>query len=391
MAVTASAQPVAASASNPARLIDARSIEASLGILVAGDQLRINRNSPSLDTYVAYQFGLAAALPLGNFRDRLFLGINVHLPHNSLYEVQNTAASTPVILDYGSDARRFSLDAAIAVRIWKRIAIGMGFHLMPNVNADVNIDFINENDSSYSVVNVDYKAAPSIGIYAEPIPNLHLGFAYRAATRLDLSVPAQVNVSNAIGNISVRLDGHAYSEPHDFKLGIRYNFSDLTDIQIARFALDLDFQLRYFPYPIATSANVTLYDDEGGVLNTTSSSHDNYNYAWALRTAVSWFPTDFISVALGCAFKKSPVPAQRNIFNVLDSDSTLLSFGTTLWLPEEYLGSFGIGFSTSALLEFHASREMEKYEFLVGNPGFPAIRFEGFHASFHAAILLRFE
>ena len=391
MAVTASAPAVSAAASNPGRLIEARGIELSAGVVVADDQLKVSGQNADLSTYVGYQLGLAAALPLGPYRDRLFVGINAHVPHDGLFQVQNSAVHAPVILGTGADARRLTLDAALAVRIWERISIAAGVHLIPDVVAQVNIDFSGSNDASSSNVTVDYKFAPTLGIYANPIEGLHLGFAYHGATRLTLDVPAQIFINDAIGEINVRLRGYAYAEPHAFNLGIRYDFSHLTLNPLARLAIDADFEWRHYVHPIATSASVELYDDFGEILNETAQNYASFDESWAIRTALTWMPLDEISASIGYGFKKTPVPAQRNAFNVLDADKHTLGFGTTLWCPESWMGSFGLGLSTSAQLDFLIPREMEKYTFLAGNPGFPAIRFEGMTFAWHAAILLRFE
>ena len=391
MAVAAGAAPLSAAATNPAKLIDTRNIETSLGIAVADHGFKINRNTADLDTYVGYQFGVATQIPLGKYRDRLYFGANLHLPNDGLYEVDNTTAQTPIIYGFGADARRFTLDAALAVRIWERIAVGIGFHLIPDVTADVNIDFTQSEDASSSNVKVDYRFAPIVGIYAEPIDGLHLGFFYRAAARLSLEVPARVSVNSAMADINVRLLGYAYTEPHTIALGVRYDFSHLTSQDIQRFAAELDIEYRHYTYPLAQSAKVTIYDDNGEVIDESKTPYMEFHDAWAIRAALSWHPIDEITVFAGYAFQKSPIPAQRNVFNVLDSDFNRIAFGTTLWLPENWLGSFGLGFSTSAQFDIYATRDMEKYEFLHGNPGFPSIRFEGFRFAWHADILLRFE
>lgn len=391
MAVTASASAVSAAATNPARLLDARGIELSAGVVVADDKLRVNRKDAGLDTYVGYQIGLAAALPLGSYRDRLFLGINAHVPHDGLYEVRNSAVSDSVVLGYGSEARRFTLDAALAVRIWERISVAAGVHLIPDVIANVNVDFSGNNDGSSSHVTVDYKFAPTVGVYAEPVEGLHLGIAYRGAARLSLDVPAQIYINDAIGEIHVRLLGYAYAEPHTFNLGVRYDFSHLDENHWTDLAWDMDLEWQHHVYPIATSAAVELYDGLGEVLTQTTQEFGQFEESWAIRTALTWMPLDEISASVGYGFKKTPVPAQRNAFNVLDADKHTLGFGATLWCPEPWMGSFGLGFSTSAQLDFLVTRDMEKYVFLAGNPGFPSIRYEGMAFAWHAAILLRFE
>ncbi len=391
MAVTASAEPVAAASTNPARLVDAAAIETSIGIVVADDQLKVNRSDADLDTYVGYEIGIAAVLPLGSIRDRLFIGANVHLPHGRLYDVQNSAVAEPVILSTGADARRLTLDAALAVRIWERICVGAGVHLIPDVTANVNIDFSGNSDLSSSHVSVNYRLLPVIGLYAEPVEGLHVGFSYHAAGRLSLDVPAKTYLSESIGNINARLKGYAYSEPHLFSFGARYDFSGLVEDHLAHFAADLDFEYRYYNRIIAASAEVTLVDDEGGVLNSSPVASLKFDDAWSLRAAVSWMPVDEVAVSFGYAFEKTAIPAQRKQFNVLDSDRNQIAFGVTGWLPEYMLGTFGLGLSTGMQFDFYAPREMEKYEYLPGNAGFPAIRFEGFAFAWHGAILMRFE
>ena len=94
------------------------------------------------------------------------------------------------------------------------------------------------------------------------------------------------------------------------------------------------------------------------------------------------------------AFEKSPVPAQRAIFNILDSDRSQLTFGGTFWLPEAWLSWISpleIGFSTACKFDFYTTREMEKYEFLPGNPGFPSIRFEGYTFAWHGDLVFKFK
>ena len=117
MAATSSVNPTSAATVNPARLIDAKGIDISLGIVVADDAIQIQRKDAGLSTYVAYQLGAAVALPIGDWRDRLFLGIDMHLPHDSLYTVDNSTQNDIVILHLGNDARRFTFDAALGVRI----------------------------------------------------------------------------------------------------------------------------------------------------------------------------------------------------------------------------------------------------------------------------------
>ena len=390
MAVTADVQPVSAASVNPARLIDAKGIEAAFDIAVGDSRLTVQHEDSGQDVYVGYGIGIAAQLPLGEYRDRLYAGITAHIPHDGLYDVRNTVASEPVILHTGSDARRFSLDAAVAVRVWRRIAVGAGIHIMPAVKAHVNIGLENSSERSDSHVQVDVRAAPVLGVFAEPVPGLTLGFSWRGAVRLDLDVPAEIDLGDSLGTTHVELTGAAFTEPHLLRLGVRYDFSALTDCRLAHFAAEIDAEYRHYVDPVATSADVRFAMMNGDAVGDSVPWQD-FDDAWALRAALSWMPADWLTVSAGYAFEKSPIPAQRSVFNVLDADRNQVAFGATAWLPDEWLGGFDAGFSTAARFDLYAPRDMEKFDFLPGNPGFPAISLRGFAFAWHAAILVRFQ
>lgn len=390
-AVVSSVEPHVAAAVNPARLIMTRGIELSLGLVVAEDEIRVQKADADLDTYVGYSLGTALMLPLGRWRDRLFAGVTAHLPHKALYEVRNTAQSDVVVLNYGDSARRFSLDAALAVRIWENYGIGVGLHIMPDVVADVDIDFVSDAQNSQSHVVVDYKFAPSIGFYGQINAIFRLGLAYKAATRLTLDVPANVRVSDSIGQIHTQLKGYAYAEPHDFSVGLTADLSSLSSIDWAKFALHASANFRYNPHPIATSAVVTLYDDNGAVLNESHQNDADFDFSYALHFAIDWMIRPEIGISAGYAFEKTAIPAQRTVFNVLDADKNQIAFGFRIACPESWFSPLGIEFQSSVKFDLLDTRDVEKYVFLVGNPGFPAIRLEGWMFSWHGALVFRFE
>lgn len=389
MAVTAGAAPVSAAGSNPARLIDTKGIEVSAGLVVADDRLRINGEDAGLETYEGWRVGIAAALPIGKHLDRLFAGVSLHLPNDGLFDVENTAVDTPVVIRTGSQARRLSLDAAVAARVWERISVAAGLSLMPDVIADVNIDFTEDRAKSHSSVRVDYKLAPIVGIYAEPIEGLHLGVTWRGAAQLSLDVPAAIRVSESVGNIRARLKGYAYSEPHDIRLGIRYDFSRFVMDDLCRFEVELDAAYRHYTSPIATHAEVSLYDEEGNEMGATVRTPQAFKDAWEIRTVLIWRPMDGIDVSAAYAFEKTPIPAQSGVFNVLDGDRHVVAFGGSFWFSPEYAPE--MGFSVAAQFGIYMPRTMEKDIFAPENAGFPNISFRGFDMAFHIAYMIRFD
>lgn len=392
---TAYAPATAAPAANPALLMRANGIEMQLGGAIQIPALKIktaNGEDPAPDPDGGFQFALAANLPIGSLRDRLYAGFHLYMPYGRLYQLDNTQERDVVIPNAESETNRFALDLALAVRVWKNIAIGAGVHIAPDVAGNVDIDFSNDGKNSSSHINVDLKFAPTAGIYAN-FDALYLGVAYRGQSRLSFDVPARVYVSDAIGPIHTRLSGYAYTEPHTVAIGARYDFSHLAPLKLLRFAVGADLEYRIYDFPIDLTANVTLYNDAGEVLSESDENFARYQNTFRFSAAVDWMPVDGLTVMAGYGYEQSPIPAQRGAFNVLDADRNQLAFGVTYWLPKNLLNSFGLGFSTAARIDFYDSRDMEKYTFLGGqnNPGFPHIQFSGFSAIWLGAIHLRFE
>lgn len=393
MTVTAAAPPVSAASTNPALLINLEpdSIEMLANFVVSSDNLKINDEDPNLDTYLGYQLELAASLPLGSFRDRLFIGATAHLPNDGLYHTHTPTLEEPIIYRYGTDARHFSVDAALAVRIWERIAIGAGVHLSPTTKGNAHISFANHKESSSTDIEVKTKFAPIIGIYAEPIQNLHLGLVYRGASKFSMDIMADIFINDAIGYIHSQMKSYAFIEPHALSFGIRYDFSSISSNKLARFAVSTDFEWMHYDSPIATTSQVWLYDDGGETINDPDTNYDKFGEGFSYRIALDWIPLDELTVSVGYGFWNSPIPAQRKAFNVLDSGFSEIAFGASYWLPQNTLGSFDLGFATSTKIDILQKREMEKYEYLPDNPGFPYISFGGYNFTWHFAVMMRFK
>ena len=355
MAVTASALPTSAAATNPALLIHTApdSIEFAADFMLADDQIKINGQNAELSRYLAWQIAVAAALPLGSLRDRLFVGVNLHIPNEGLYHTHTPTIEEPVVFEFGTESRHLNLDAALAFRIWERISVGAGFHLVPSTQGGANVSFANQKESSSTDVKVDRQFAPIVGLYAEPVTGLHLGLSYHGAIRFEMEILADIYINESIGSIHTQINSASFTEPHALALGIRYDFSEIASHQLARFAANLDFEWMHYDKPVATSSQVWLYDDGGTAVNEPEHNYAEFEEGFSVRTALDWKPLDELSVSMGYGFWKTPLPAQRGAFNVLDSNRHHFAFGAIYWIPEDLMGSFDMGFATAMKYSSH--------------------------------------
>ena len=387
----ADASPADAALLNPARIASTQTVELSAGIVVSEDGFKINGKDASLDRYVGFNLGVAARVPLGSLNDRLFVGLVAHFPTEGLYDVSNALPDEPRILFRDANDRHFELASAAAVRLWRTLAVGTGFTLMHDVQGNVSIDFRADNNAHTTDVRVNYNFAPVLGITASPIEGLEVGFVWRGSHRTSLNIPVDVIVSEQIGAIHTSVKGVAFGEPDRFSLGASYDFSSLTDNALSRFKGRIEFGYDHYRDDVASISSVTLFDDAGGVLDTSDERPFKFDDAWYIAASLDWMPFDALTVTAGYAWHTTPVPAQRGILNILDASHHTVSFGLAGWLPETWLSSpRQIGFSTAATFNIFQKREMEKHEILVGHYGYPGITFEGFDCSWHFTLHLNF-
>lgn len=376
---------------NPALLSLAERIDFAFGINVAKDALRINDKDADPGTYIGYNIGVAARVPLGSFDDRLFVGLKLHLPQEGLYDLQTALPDQPRILFHDAHVRHFDLAFGLSLRLWRSLAIGAGFTLLPDVDGTVSIDFRNGSDAHATDVSVGYNFAPALGLYASPLPGLHLGFSWRGAHRTSLNIPVDVVVSDQIGAIHTAVTGVAFGEPDRFLFGLSYDFSALAANPLTRFTARAEFGYEHYREDVASVSSVTLYDDDGKVLDVSETRAFQFEDSWHIAASLDWRPLDILTLTAGYAWQTTPVPAQRDVLNILDASRHTLSFGLTGWLPRAWLSvPRQIGLSTSAMFSFYQRREMEKYALLHGNYGYPGITFDGISFSWHCALLLSF-
>ncbi len=388
---SADALPADAALLNPARLAAVQNIDFLAGITVAKPNLRIQERDAGIGTYVGYTIGMGARLPLGSLDDRLFLGIHVHLPHDGLYDLQASLPDAPRPLFHDAHTRHFDFAFGAAVRIWRSLAIGAGFTLLPDVEGTVSIDFRNNSDAHSTDVRVNYNFAPTLGISYNPWQGLWLGFSWRGAHRTSLHIPVDVVVSDQIGAVYTSVSGVAFGEPDRFLFGVAYDFAHLSETPLTRFTARAEFGYEHYRQDVASTSSVTLYDDRGNVLDVSEAQPLDFHDSWHIATSLDWKPLDELTVTAGYAWQTTPVPAQRSVLNILDASRHTVSIGVTGWLPRRWLSSpREVGFSTAALFSVYQRREMEKYEMLNGNYGYPGISFDGSFWSWHFSLHLHF-
>ncbi len=367
-AATAAAASHDACHYNPAALSHVWRPEAGIGFLAYRPFLRVNgADSPANQTRALVSFGLASPIPLGHgLNDLLFVGVDAMLPGLSLYSIRAYPRSEPHFPFLEDRNRRLVLNAAIAVRLVRWLAVGAGFSLLPHVAGDVRVDFVGTGDRSHTYVDVEARLSPNVGVLVRPIPTLALALVWRGANRTRLRIPTSVDVAK-VPPIRLNVEATEYSTPHQIVLGIAW--------EVRPVLMSLDFIYSFYRQFDQSSPSVTLYDSTGAVTKVQAVGDPGFHDAVSVRAGAEWHVRDPWFVRAGFAFVQSPVPAQEGESNLLDG--------------HRFTAAAGAGFDIGAAggppirLDAHlawtgmVSNRDEKVLLDPANPGYPTVRGSG--------------
>lgn len=380
-AATAAAASYDACYYNPAALSRLQGPEVALGFLGYRPFLRVNgTGAPANRTRALLSFGFASPVPLGRgLGDVLFVGVDAMLPGLSLYSIRAYPRSDPHFPFLEDRNRRLVLNAAVAVRPLRWLALGAGFSLLPHVAGDVRVDFAGTGERSYTYVDVTAKLSPNVGLLAWPTSSLAVALVWRGANRTRLRIPTSVDVSK-IPPIRLNVEATDYSTPHQIALGIAWD--------IAPVLLSVDLVYAFFRQFEQSSPTVTLFDSSGAVTKVQAVGDPGFHDAVSVRAGAEWHVRGGWVVRAGFAFVQSPVPAQEGESNLLDGHRFTAAAGA----------GFDIGAAGGPPIRVDAhlawtgmvSNRDEKILLDPANPGYPTIRAGGSVLSGGLDVKMRF-
>lgn len=367
-AVTAAAASYDACHYNPAALSHVRGPEAGIGFLAYRPFLRINDEDSSANRARALvAFGFASPIPLGRgLDDLLFLGVDAMLPGLSLYSIRAFPRSEPHFPFLEDRNRRLVLNAAIAVRPLRWLAIGAGFSLLPHVAGDVRVDFAGTGDRSHTNVDVTAHLSPNVGVLVRPVPALAVALVWRGANRTRLRIPTSVDVAE-IPPIRLNVEATEYATPHQIALGVSW--------EVRPVLVSLDIIYSFYRQFEQSSPIVTLYDSSGAVTKVQSVADPGFHDAVSVRAGAEWHVRGPWRLRAGLAFVQSPVPAQEGESNLLDGHRFTAAAGAGLDIGAA--GGPPIRVDAHLAWTGMVSNRDEKMIVDPANPGYPTIRGSG--------------
>jgi hypothetical protein len=306
---------------------------------------------------LADPFGVAlafdATVPLtGMLADRIRFGFGAYLLPTSVIHVIAHPGDEPFYPYYDNRSQRLVLIPALAVRITKALSVGAGMNVLAGVSGPAAV-LPGASGASESRIDIEATlvGAANAGIRFDPLPHLHLAFAYRQR----FAVPTRITTTAEVAGVplSVSLDGgDAMFDPHTWVLATSFDWGRLTFEVDVSYALWSGYRGPFF----------SVRAELPGVNVGSKLPEGMWRDVMSLRSAASYriaaFGRSDVTVSAGAGFEPTILKSVRQgRTNVVDGDKLLLGAGATLVLRGVLPRTMRVGLGGGAQVVFPDEQE----------------------------------
>lgn len=285
-----------------------------------------------------YGGALHTSIPVGGEKHLGSLGLSVFLPIGDLLETNSGDPFLPEYVMYHSRHRRASIYLNFAKKWSDDLAWSLGTILGFQASAEVKAN-LSLNGSTYgSWARAQSKVSPSIGLISsvtKKFDDAALYFTYQQEMKSNLKAGASGEISNpSLALFDSTIRSMIYYDPHTFRLGGTYKFSDLEIFS----ALEYQMWTNYKTPGMSISKN-------GGVIVPSDNyekveTRDTINPKLGLKYNLS----DRWSTLLGAAYRMTPLKGNfSGNGNSIDADTIIgaggIQYRMVIWSKDVHLGT----------------------------------------------------
>ncbi len=336
--MTADAADFTATFYNPAMLVLRSDVNFGFGFDYTNTSARVDRLSfekPLDCTYcdphdwAGYDLGLLFPLA-GKVKNRLALGLGLHLPSTRLVSVRAPDPNRPAWHMWNNDPDRLILLLGAGIRITDQLTIGAGAQVLADLigsGATVSVDLF-ARDVRFREINSHLATTlgPTAGVFYTPLPGLRFGASYRGEMRLFYSIPADITLEG-IGQLNLTVSGTNHFTPHTVNAGVAWDvLPELTLTLDGNYELWSRAPSPYVRIQVDLSGDTlaALGLDEAMDLDTREVDplSPGFQDTVTARLGAEYRVTDRLTARGGLSYRPTPVPRQTQpLSNILDSDT----------------------------------------------------------------------
>ncbi|MBV71705.1 MAG: hypothetical protein CMH52_10230 [Myxococcales bacterium] len=320
---------------NPATLTGQPSVQVALGFDVILPKLKITFDEP-LSSDVAGEVlpsnnagaHLGAIFPIGEFWGRqLVLGAGFFAPILQPTRVEALDKTQAHFYRFQAQSDALTLGFAAAFELTDWISLGAGLHVIGGLKGGSNLEidlFSRRILSERKVAQVDPGRAAVFGLTLTPIERLVVGASFRQEIDLPYEMTIDANLTG-IGRVLTTVYGRTLYRPAKWLLGAQYAITDalnlLVQIDYERWSQAPDPAARYRGSVDGRALNFEIQEFDYVPLDLGAVDTLTPRFALEYRSSKEW------SWFAGYAFLPTPLPAQTDITNYVDSDTHQLGLG----------------------------------------------------------------
>jgi len=379
---------------NPAGLAFGTRASVSLGYQVGAFALKRGAGEAPLakaETLGAPALGIGFGVPLrlgGILTQRLALGLGFAIPQTSILVADIERPGDPTFLLVENRAQTVSIQAALALRLSDWLALGIGtlalaeldgrIEVAPNAAGRIGSRVKDQLIADYALVaGLMVRLLPHahalVGETPRKVFGVSLALTYRSESRADFNLPITADLGQSFGIPIPEIAVHGTAQFDPAEVALEASARPLDALSVSA-GLTWE-QWSTFPLPIAYAAVPA-----GTPPQPLPAFADVVSFKLGLEADFALARDLRLLPRAGLAFAPTPVPAQTDFHNHLDSDRVILCLGLGLRWGRLRLDLAG-------QLQDLARRTSQKAEGTpTSNPGFPSITSSG-HILFGAVEL----
>ncbi len=282
----------------------------------------IERPDPNAGVTVGLLFPLG-----GKIENRFALALGAYLPTVQVTRVDARDERTPQFYRYEALPDKIVVAPAVAFEAHRTISFGLGLQVVGSLDgaADVELDLLGRRFTRKTLsVDVDTATGLTAGLLVRPSDGLRLGLSWREALALDYHLRTSIDIKD-VGALDADISGTSLYTPGQLTAAVAW--SPRVDLTLA---LDVVYA-RWSEAPDPTARfDVTL---DGAPLGQGALEAESVPVALGAedtlspRLGVEWRPVPVVALRAGYQLSPTPLPAQTERTNYIDSTAHQLAVG----------------------------------------------------------------
>ena len=332
---------------SPANLGHNKRVHVGIGAHLVRARFAIDRTAgqeryPSVLPQDAVLGHIGVSSPIGGvFRDRLGIGIHLHIPMNGPTRIAARDHLTPQVAIYDAIENRLAVNMGLGGRVTDWLSVGASFQLLAALagQADFSLSILDRRFNRRQLhIDLFSALSPNFSVLLTPSERTRVSLVWRSEASVHFKLPVQVDVEQ-VGKLHFEVEGVGLFTPNQAVLAVAQRWGAWTATAAVTWA-----QWSRLP-PMAPRIDLVIDD---AVLRSKDGDDRlivvrNRPVAMAAkdivspRAAIEWQASELLTARAGVRYRPTALPKADGAANYLDAPAWTLATGLSVTLRDDKL------------------------------------------------------